>query len=229
MRGGVAPLRRAPDHWCGGGVPTGERRSAYAPEYRRQMVCAPPWCGRVARPDEHPVYPSPAEAGGPPRGGNESRPKGRRRRGGRPAVMPVTSAAHSGIAWASEAMCNHDPDRPPPADGRQKSKAAMWKISRRLFGRGPARRAAAIVLPVLAVLANAGFGPARAESGAPRRNRSRCRNLRRGLRRLRPRGRPGSSTSMGSRTRAVPDGQSITTIPGSSAALWSEEGRDRRA
>ena len=43
----------------------------------------------------------------------------------------------------------------------------MWKISRRIFGRGPARRAAAIVLPVLAVLANAGFGPARAESGAP--------------------------------------------------------------
>ena len=27
-----------------------ERRPPYAPEYRRQMVCASPWCGQVARP-----------------------------------------------------------------------------------------------------------------------------------------------------------------------------------
>ena len=29
-----------------------ERRPPYAPEYRRQMVCASLWCGRVARPGE---------------------------------------------------------------------------------------------------------------------------------------------------------------------------------
>ena len=47
---GVAPLSWTPDH-CAEEVSRWQKDvPPYAPEYRRQMVCASLWCGQVARP-----------------------------------------------------------------------------------------------------------------------------------------------------------------------------------